>query len=589
MFPNSLAKCSGRRRALLGFLAAGALTTARSLEGAVWHVATQGDDANPGTESAPWRTIQKAVATAQAGDLVLVHEGVYPERLTTVRGGTSPTNRIIFRAMGPMVMRGCVINHPYITVEGFHITGHATTSKTDAYVRVNNGGSFFELLSCSIRDGIGLKRDDVQFIPPNVIQSSSGGFLDAGFRPGQMISVLRGTNVAVTNAGQFTIAEVSQTALILTNQSLQPEGPKPAYITASAAFAALTASGVEGCVFRSNRFSNLAFDYCFFQGVGHRIEYNVFERNNGWDFLFWAGTNHVIQGNWFRDFGWGVYDPSPDVFDNWPVRYENIFFTNNFVHGFIGVINAQKKNATASGPLFVRHNVFMDVGWFSVVMPYTYIEHNTFLRVARRSNVAVQRERHAIIVHAADYATNTIVRNNVFVDCGEPAWPVGIEGTGWYEIRGDRTTVLTEGNFVAGAPPTFAAKTNWTEDPNLNSGDPGFVNLDDPLGPDGLPFTADDGLRPRADSRLVNAGAGGVTIGAYEMPYVEQIALEIVRDAQEGLRLQWPPSIWQWTLEWAPNLTEPWEPIASDPRWTGQRWEVLVPVERSSSWFRLRR
>jgi len=526
---------------------------------------------------------------AQPGDVVVVHAGTYPERITTVRGGTSHTNRIVFRAQGVVEMRGWVVNHPFITVEGFDITGHATTSMTDAYVRVNNGGSFLEVIGCTIRDGIGIKRDDVVFVPPNQIHSAVGGFLQAGFRHGHTILVARGTNVTVNNAGTFVLREVTDTVLTLTNQSLQAEGPKPAYITASAAFGLLTAGGTEGCVFRSNRFSNLSFDYCFLQGVGHRLELNIFERNNGWDILFWAGTNHVIAGNWFRDSGWGVYDPSPDIFDNWPVRYGNVTFSNNFIHSFIGVINAQKRNATASGPLYIRHNVFVDVGWLSVVMPFTWIEQNTFLRVARRSNVAVQRERHPVIVHVSNYATNAVIRNNVFVDCGEPVWPVGVEGTGWYEILGDRSTIVAEGNFVAGAPPSFGAKTNWSEAPELNGGDPGFVNIDDPLGPDGVPFTADDGLRPRADSRLVGAGVGGVTIGAYELPYVERVALGAEQMGGNRVRVRWPKSIWPWTLEWASDPGGPWEPVPVPPGETSGAWAVELPMESPAKWFRLRR
>lgn len=559
------------------------------LHGAIWHVAPTGDDGNPGTEQAPWRTIGKGVAMAQPGDTVVVHSGTYPERITTLRGGTSATNRITFRAVGRVEMRGWVVNHPFITVEGFDITGHATASVTDAYVRVNNGGSFFELVGCTIRDGIGIKRDDIVFIPPNQIQSGTGGFAEAGFRPGHTIQVARGTNIAVNNAGTFVLADVTDTVLTLTNLSVQAEGPKPVYITASAAYGVLTAGGTQGCVLRSNRFSNLSFDFCFLQGVGHRLEFSVFERNNGWDILFWAGTNHVIQGNWFRDSGWGIYDPSPDIFDNWPIRYENIFFTNNFIMGFLGVINAQKRNATVSGPLFIRQNVFVDVGWLSVVMPHTHLEQNTFVRAARRANVAVQRERHPVIVDAGNYATNSVIRNNVFVDCGEPAWPVGVEGTGWYEIRGDRSTIVTEGNFVAGAPPTYGAKTNWTEAPELNGGDPGFVNIDDPLGPDGLPFTADDGLRPRADSRLVGAGVGGVTIGAYELPYVERVALDARRVRGNTMQVRWPRSIWNWTLEWAPDPGGPWEPVPVAPSQTTEGWELVLPAEEPAKWFRLRR
>ena len=44
---------------------------------ATYYVATDGDDSNPGTESQPWRTIQKAAATLVADDTVYIKPGVY--------------------------------------------------------------------------------------------------------------------------------------------------------------------------------------------------------------------------------------------------------------------------------------------------------------------------------------------------------------------------------------------------------------------------------------------------------------------------------------------------------------------------------
>jgi len=62
------------------------------------HVAPKGDDANPGTESKPFRTIQRAAEAAQPGDIITVHEGVYRERVDPPRGGTSDAQRIIYQA-----------------------------------------------------------------------------------------------------------------------------------------------------------------------------------------------------------------------------------------------------------------------------------------------------------------------------------------------------------------------------------------------------------------------------------------------------------------------------------------------------------
>ena len=50
-------------------------------------VATDGNDANPGTQSQPWRTIQKAASMLTAGQTVMVRGGVYNEKVTPANSG----------------------------------------------------------------------------------------------------------------------------------------------------------------------------------------------------------------------------------------------------------------------------------------------------------------------------------------------------------------------------------------------------------------------------------------------------------------------------------------------------------------------
>jgi alpha-N-arabinofuranosidase len=84
------------RKAMLGIAAVAVLGIfAGSAE---IHVAVDGKDANPGTAAASLRTIQRAAELAQPGDVVTVHAGVYRERVNPVRGGTSDSRRIVFRA-----------------------------------------------------------------------------------------------------------------------------------------------------------------------------------------------------------------------------------------------------------------------------------------------------------------------------------------------------------------------------------------------------------------------------------------------------------------------------------------------------------
>jgi alpha-N-arabinofuranosidase len=76
----------------------GALALATTLHAADFHVALNGNDANPGTQTAPVRTIQRAANLARPGDVITVHEGVYRERIGPPRGGESDTKRIVYQA-----------------------------------------------------------------------------------------------------------------------------------------------------------------------------------------------------------------------------------------------------------------------------------------------------------------------------------------------------------------------------------------------------------------------------------------------------------------------------------------------------------
>lgn len=62
-----------------------------SAPAAVYEVAqrhAQASDDGPGTPERPWKTVAKAAQTARAGDLVLIRDGVYRERVVAAQSGT---------------------------------------------------------------------------------------------------------------------------------------------------------------------------------------------------------------------------------------------------------------------------------------------------------------------------------------------------------------------------------------------------------------------------------------------------------------------------------------------------------------------
>lgn len=86
------------RRTSIACAAALLLAPLAATQGNEFHVAPSGNDANTGRQAAPLRTIQRAADLAQPGDVIIVHQGVYRERITPPRGGESDQKRIVYQA-----------------------------------------------------------------------------------------------------------------------------------------------------------------------------------------------------------------------------------------------------------------------------------------------------------------------------------------------------------------------------------------------------------------------------------------------------------------------------------------------------------
>jgi len=65
-----------------------------------YHVAVTGNDTNEGTGQYPYKTIGRAAQIAQPGDEIIVHKGIYRERINPPHGGVSDEKRIVYRSAG---------------------------------------------------------------------------------------------------------------------------------------------------------------------------------------------------------------------------------------------------------------------------------------------------------------------------------------------------------------------------------------------------------------------------------------------------------------------------------------------------------
>jgi hypothetical protein len=569
-----------------------------SINAATFFTSVTGADTNPGTAELPFQTLKKGVEIARPGDVLIVREGLYSERITTVRGGSNELSRITIKAEGAVRMKGWIVNHPYITLEGFQISGHSGNSTVDAHVIAGRDGDHLRLFGCTFGPGVHFVRPDVRFESGTTnITSSTGGFLSAGLAVGDTLFVGSATNVPRVispNEGRHRVIALTETSITVSNR-LADQGPLPAYISANYIYGLYLSNGSDGAVVAGCRFVNLGFDALFILGSNHVIQDNVIETSAGWDVMHFGGPNHLFRRNIIRDSPLFVYQVSPDAMENYsPTPYSNVTFKENLVKDFVGVLAAQKGGGTSRDLLILR-NVFIDVqGPFFLSHQGTEIRNNTFLRVARTNNPVVSVQPHPIVVQISTnlapgnpQATHTSVRNNVFMDCGQASGRLQQQSVGWYEVKGPADTFTAEKNFATGFSPVYTAKLGWPESPELGGGDPELVDISDPLGPDGIPFTPDDGLRPRSTSKLVGAGVGGATIGAYEVLPIPPPTLRVAAAPGGSIVVSWPASAADWTLETSPSLTGRWYGVPGFPSRAGDEVSVMINHSGRNAYFRL--
>lgn len=176
---------SNRIAAHLGSLLVVLLSHAPAARAATRYVAPTGDDTNPGTEAAPWATLQHAADEVAAGDEVLVADGDY----VTVVVETSGTEAapIVFRAageaahVGPEVPDGdgIVVRASWATFDGFHVasTGqHGVTVGPAAPGGVVEGVRLIGLtVTGTVGDGIHLAGAAGGMVEGCVVHDVGGG------------------------------------------------------------------------------------------------------------------------------------------------------------------------------------------------------------------------------------------------------------------------------------------------------------------------------------------------------------------------------------------------------------------------------
>ena len=131
-----------------------------------FYVSTTGADSNPGTQTAPWRTIQHAADTVRAGSTVNVRGGVYEELVSIKASGNATDGFITFRSYpGETAVLDAehfapdgrsaiwtIHNKSYVRIEGFEVRNYRTAEHrlVPLGISVMGAGSHIELLKNNV-------------------------------------------------------------------------------------------------------------------------------------------------------------------------------------------------------------------------------------------------------------------------------------------------------------------------------------------------------------------------------------------------------------------------------------------------------
>ena len=144
---------------------ASAQVTITAVIGIAFYVSTTGNDSNPGTILSPWRTIQHAANSVQAGDTVYVRGGVYNESVNISASGSATAGPITFQTFPGenAIVDGTglvpstsstqglinITNQSYISIQGLEIRNYQTASASaiPAGIWVSGSGSNIQILN----------------------------------------------------------------------------------------------------------------------------------------------------------------------------------------------------------------------------------------------------------------------------------------------------------------------------------------------------------------------------------------------------------------------------------------------------------
>ena len=499
-----------------------------NLYGADIYVSSLGNDSNPGTQNQPLLTVNRAVFVSQPNDVILL-DGDFDEYVQTTKesitiDGQNKSNINAFRA-----------RHPGWTVRNLQIRG--AQNLWSSHVRIELAANNTRIINCHIGPGVYVESENFSIDNgDNSFNAPDVDFLAAGFRVGGLVyhgaSGLERNGVGLwydNHDKPNVVSQVFANKLVLQND-LAPESVSTFW---APIFAGQNHGGISGVLFvksGGDSADNCRIENCFFddllgpsldiRGDNHLVLNNRFSSLTGHSAIRANCSESIFRRNFFynaRKFlyytqeetgliehpaGTGWYDYVAGYIHVTEIGHNNLFDENCFynIHSPLGQIN----EIGDAYKFTFRNNLFIGVAQnLSGGRNGLEFINNTFYKCSFDYPMA------AILTVGGNIGNSPqedlVIFQNAFVNIGS-RFNIGNEG--FYNAI-NLSNPLIDFNFVTGPETLGYPAKNLNESNGFNGGDPLFVNEFDPLGPDGVPFTADDGLIPMPNSVLAvnNIGA----------------------------------------------------------------------------------
>lgn len=156
----------------------------------------------------PWRTLDRAMAELEPGDVVLVRSGTYPENVTIARSGTesAPVTVKAFPGERPRLTGRLKVEADHVGVSGFVIEGRTATNPADVALYVS-GADDVQITSNEVtRAGqsgifVGDGSSRTRIISNWIHQNGRNDFLDHGIYVENADGTLIANNLISANVG----------------------------------------------------------------------------------------------------------------------------------------------------------------------------------------------------------------------------------------------------------------------------------------------------------------------------------------------------------------------------------------------------